>query len=349
MAAMVGLWARRAAVLVFIAGAGLLSAPVQSLAAEAAPAPDTSRLLVFFHIENDSIISPKNTDAYYTSGLRAGFVSGTQDVPRFLQSWANDLFGPGRQRLTFDLTQGIFTPWFDHLYVPVPGDRPYAGIFLGTVGLNHETDTTRTALSLGLGVVGPNALAEQVQNGWHQVIGAPPANGWGTQLRNEPAFQITASRTWRRELGRAGPLCFDVLPQLVAGGGNVRVYGLAGATLRMGQGLESDFGAARILPGLSGGDAYTWPGHVAWYVFIGADGQAVAHDITLDGNTFVPGPAFGNASVRRLPGVAEMQAGFAILTKWGRVTYTNVFQTAEFAHQRGGLFEFGSLSLSARF
>lgn len=348
MALIPAAWTRSAALFAWVAASGLTCAPIGTFAAETAAPADTSRLLIV-QLENDSIISPKDTDVYYTSGERLGFVSGTQDVPDVLQAWANHLFGTGQQRLTFDLTQGIFTPWFDHLYVPVPGDRPYAGILLGTIGLNHETMRTRTALSLGLGVVGPNAQAEEVQNGWHQVIGALPANGWGTQLRNEPAFQFTVARTWRVGLGRAGPFAMDVLPQLVLGGGNVRVYGLAGATLRLGQGLRSDFGVARILPGLSGGDAYTWPGHVAWYVFLGADGQAVAHDITLDGNTFVPGPTVGNASVRRLPGVAEMQAGFAILTKWGRVTYTNVFQTPEFAHQRGGIFEFGSLSLSMRF
>ncbi len=343
------LWHRSSTLLACITAAGLLNAPIRTLAADTVPPADTSRLFGA-QIENNSIISPKNTDAYYTSGEQLGFVSGTQDVPGLLQRFANGLFGPGRQRLTFNLTQGIFTPWFDHLYAPLPGDRPYAGVLLGTFGLNHDTVATRTILSLGMGVVGPNALAEQVQNGWHQIIGAPPANGWGTQLRNEPAFEITVSRTWRIGLGnRKGPLAFDVLPQAMLGGGNVRVYGLAGATLRLGQGLESDFGAPRILPGLSGGDAYTWPGYAAWYVFVGADAQAVAHDITLDGNTFVPGPAVGNASVRRLPGIAEMQAGFAILTRWGRVTFTNVFQTPEFAHQRGGLFGFSSLSFSARF
>jgi len=95
-----------------------------------------------------------------------------------------------------------------------------------------------------------------------------------------------------------------------------------------------------MLPGLSGGDAYTLYNDrsYAWYWFVGADVQAVAHDITLDGNTFVRGPQVPNASVRRLPGVAEFQWGFAILTKHARFTFTNVLQTAEFAHQRNGLF-----------
>jgi hypothetical protein len=53
--------------------------------------------------------------------------------------------------------------------------------------------------------------------------------------------------------------------------------------------------------------------------------------------------------VRRLPDVAEFQLGFVILTKYVRFAYTNVLQTAEFAHQRGGLFEFASISASVPF
>ena len=344
----VGTAGRRFAASMAVVAAITVMAPATGFADEALPPPDPHRLFVM-QIENDSIISPKDTDAYYTSGERLGFVSGTEDVPDFLNRLADNVFGPGRQRLTFNLTQQIFTPWFDHAYVPPPGDRPYAGILLGTFGLDHDTSSSRTIVSLGLGVVGPNALAGEVQNGWHQVIGALPANGWGTQLRNEPAFEVTASRTWRVLPENFGALEFDVLPQVAVGGGNVRPYALGGATVRIGQGLDSDFGAVRMLPGLSGGDAYTLNRPFAWYAFVGVDGQAVAHDITLDGNTFVPGPAVGNASVQRLPGVAEMQAGLAFLTKWGRVTYTNVLQTPEFAHQRGGWFNFGSVSVSFRF
>ena len=53
--------------------------------------------------------------------------------------------------------------------------------------------------------------------------------------------------------------------------------------------------------------------------------------------------------MRRLPGVAEFQWGFVILTNPVRITYTNVLQTAEFVHQRNGLFEFASISASIRF
>jgi hypothetical protein len=333
-----------------IAALPLIIAPV-TLKAQSPPSDDPRLLIV--QLENDSLISPKNTDSYYTSGLRLGFVSGTRDVPSFLTQLADQLFGTGVQRFSIDLSQGIYTSFDRSETNPPQGDRPYAGVLMATFGLIHDKPESRTLLSVGLGVVGPDAWGQEIQNGWHQIIGATSANGWHTQLNNEPAFQLTATRIWRPELLQTtgGPLEFDVLPQLTAGAGNVRLYGLAGVTFRFGQGLDSDFGAPRMLPGLSGGDAYTLYDNrsLAWYLFVGADVQAVAHDITLDGNTFVRGPQVPNASVRRLPGVAEFQWGFAILTKRARFTFTNVLQTAEFAHQRNGLFNFSSISASVRF
>jgi hypothetical protein len=338
-------------ILTAIVALPLITAPV-TLKAQS-PAPDDPRLLVV-QIENDSLISPKNTDSYYTSGLRLGFVSGTHDVPSFLTQFTNQLFGTGVQRFSIDLSQGIYTSFDRSESNPPQGDRPYAGVLMANFGLIHDKPESRTLLSLGLGVVGPYAGGQEIQNGWHQIIGATRANGWHTQLNNEPAFELTATRMWRPEpkllQTAAGSLEFDMLPQLTAGAGNVRLYGLAGVTFRFGQGLDSDFGAPRMLPGLSGGNAYTLNNRsFAWYLFAGADVQAVAHDITLDGNTFVRGPEVPNASVRRIPGIAEFQWGFAILTKRVRFTFTNVLQTAEFVHQRNGLFNFSSISASVRF
>ncbi len=46
--------------------------------------------------------------------------------------------------------------------------------------------------------------------------------------------------------------------------GTQRVYGEAGATFRIGQGLDTDYGVARILPGMTGGDAYNQNRRCRW-------------------------------------------------------------------------------------
>ncbi len=312
--------------------------------AQNAPPPDPAAIWTFQN-ENAAITTARLTDRYYTNGLRLGFTSGTGEIPHALGDLGRFVFGDGgQQRFSFDLSQQIYTPAATDVAIPPPGDRPYAGVLLATLGLLRDTPTTRSTLSLGLGVVGPWALAEQVQNGIHDMLGQRRDQGWDTQLRNEPAVDLFAGRTWREPIGQVFGLESDVLLQAAAGLGTVRIYALGGAQLRLGQGLDLDFGVARVRPGLSGGDAFRPTRPVAWYMFVGGDGQAVAHDVTLNGNTWQSSP-----SVTLDPLVGEMQVGLAVMAFGARLTYTQVFQTQEFRHQKGGLHQFGSLALSIRF
>ena len=293
--------------------------------------------------ENASLGSGPATDRYYTNGLRIGWLSPTGAVPAGVASAGRALLGDGTQRVSVDITQQIYTPLATKFAVPPPGDRPYAGVLMGQAALVQDTASTRTRLGVGVGVLGPAAMGMQVQNGFHDLIGQAGNRGWRRQLRNEPVMQLAASRVWRVGLGAPGSLQADILPNLAAEAGNLRVAGQAGAIIRLGQGLDADFGPPRILPGLSGGDGFA-PTDFAWYVFLGADGQAVAHDATLDGNNFTSSP-----SVTRTPLVAEAEAGFAVMAYGMRLTYTHVVQTQQFRHQKGGLHQLGSLALGVRF
>ena len=258
--------------------------------------------------------------------------------------FADWVFGPGAVRVSFDLSQQIYTPADTAAFTPPPGDRPYAGVLLGTLGLLRDTPDSRSLLALSLGLVGPGALAETVQNGFHDIIGQPHTNGWSDQLHNEPLGEFTGGRTWRFATGQFGALETDALPDVAVGLGNERVYGQGGLIIRLGQGLASDYGVARIAPGPSGSDAFTPTRPFVWYVFGGADGQAVAHDITLNGNDFQT-----SASVVPKHAVGELEAGVGLIAFGARLTFTQVFQTQEFEHQKGGLHQFGSLALSMRF
>ena len=154
-----------------------------------------------------------------------------------------------------------------------------------------------------------------------------------------------ASASGRLPIARFGALETDALPDATLGLGTVRDYLLGGVRLRIGQGLESDFGPARIRPGMTGADAYTPVRPFAWYVFVGADGQAVAHDEFLDQSIFHShGP-----HVSKNWDVGELEAGVGVMLYGVRVSYTQTWQTQEFKSQKGGLFNFGSLALSARF
>ena len=304
--------------------------------------PDPSTIITG-QVENDSI---SGTDRYYTSGVRLGVTLPTGQLPGFVHDAGQWLWGDGQQRLAFDLTQSIFTPRVTQAAQPDPRDRPYAAILLGTTSLIHDSDNTRNIVSLGLGAIGPAALGEEAQNGVHHIIGAKSAKGWASQLPGQAVVQITADRIWRVPITpRDGALEMDVLPEVTAGVGTWRVYGQAGAQVRIGQGLDADFGVARIRPGLSGGDAFNTSRGLAWYVFAGVDGQAVAWDETLDGEPFT-----STRHVTRTPLVAEVQAGVVVMIANGiRASFTQVYQTHEFVGQHRRLFGFSSAALSVKF
>ena len=308
--------------------------------------PQDPHGIATFQVENDAVSTLKGTsDQYYTSGLRLGYTTGTESVPGFLSRFGQSVWGDGVQRVSIDLSQSIFTPRNTQRNPPDPRDRPYAGYLSLGGALIHDSDTARSLLGVSVGVVGPSALGRQVQNGFHDIIGDPETRGWGSQLKDEPAIQFLAERTWRLPVTQVRGFEIDALPALTVGVGTVRDYVQAGASVRFGQGLGSDFGAPRIRPGLSGNDPYTPTRPFAWYVFAGADGQAVARDVFLDGSTFRDNSPHVSKKVL----LGEFQAGVALMFYGVRVSYTHVWQTPSFTAQKAGLFNFGSLAASVRF
>ena len=324
-------------------GAALAIAP--QAAAQTAPPPADPDSILTIQVENDAVSTLKGTsDQYYTSGVRLGWTSPTE-WDAGASDLARSVWGDGTTRVSLDLVQSLFTPHNTQIDPPNPSDRPYAGELLLTGGLIHDSATTRDLFDITLGVVGPAALGEEVQNGFHNIIGDTPNRGWHYQIADQPAFELLDQRIWRLALADFGLVQTDVLPSVTAAVGDVRDYVQAGAILRIGQGLASDFGPSRIAPGLSGTDAYLSTQDFAWYAFAGADGQAVGYDVSLDGSTFRK----NSASVPRIWDVGEAEAGLAILVAGFRVSYTQTWQTQEFKGARSGLFNFGSLTLSAKF
>jgi len=327
----------------YIIGLGGLALLLGVTTARAAPPADPSSIWTL-QDENASISTASLADRYYVNGLRLGWTSPTAQVPGFLATLGNTLWGDGQQRIGFSLLQQMYTPANTQLSVPDPHDRPYAGLLLGNFSLLSDTDTSRSVLMLSLGWTGPAAGAEGLQNGFHSLIGQNQVNGWSHQIDNTAAVEVLSGRTWRLPITQLGSLETDALPSLTAAVGDVRDYVQAGMTVRLGQGLNSDFGAPRLRPGLSGEDAYVQTSPFAWYVFAGVDGQAVAYDLLLQSDPFRGGP-----HVNLVWDVGEAQAGFAILAYGMRFTVTYAVQTQEFQGQHGGPHQFGSAALSVKF
>ena len=297
-------------------------------------------------VENDAVSTLKGTsDQYYTSGLRIGWTSGTDNQPPAISNLNQAIWGQGVQRISLGLQQSLFTPSDTQTDSPNPRDRPYAGVLVATANLISDTDLSRSIAGVQAGVLGSYAGGYQVQNGFHSIIGDTPNHGWSRQLPNQPILQVLASRTWRVPLAHAYGLSVDVLPSLTAVGGDWRTYAQGGGVVRLGQGLDSDFGASRIVPGLNGADAFKATRTFAWYVFGGVDGQAVGYDATLQGSTF----RSGEPHVSKIWDVGEFKGGLSLIYHGVRLSYTQTWQTQEFNGARSGLFNFGSVALSAKF
>jgi hypothetical protein len=125
--------------------------------------------------------------------------------------------------------------------------------------------------------------------------------------------------------------------------GNTEIYAQAGGLIRFGSGLDSDFGPAMAEPAMSGTDAYTPTQPFVWYIFGGAVGRIVAHDMLVQGNDFTH-----SRGVPLTPLQGDLEVGGAIMLYGVRITATEVFETPEF-HNAAPAFQYGSIALSTRF
>lgn len=318
-------------------------------AAQDAPPGTIPAPAVVTGITDNDLYGPDNRDRHYTNGLRLGWMSADDDEPAWARSLSDELpllDAGASHRIGWTLAQSMFTPQNKGASTPVLNDRPYAAWLYGGLKLQTESPRRLDTVELDLGMVGPDALGEQVQDHWHQLIGVSGANGWSHQIRNEPGIDLMLERLWRVPLtpqAEGGGSGADVVPNAVASLGNVFTYGGGGVMIRYGNDLQADFGPPRISPGVPGSDSFHPHDGFGWYVFAGAEGRAVLRNITLDGNTFE-----NSQSVRKRPLVGDLQGGLALLYDNVRFAYTLAARSKEFYGQDGYDY-LGSVELSVAF
>lgn len=300
-------------------------------------------------LENDWFgnIAGADNDRDYTTGIRLAYLSDSLDVPDWVKkiTAVPRVFGSEEDNTVWrwgvSINQNIYTPDNTQTDEPIDDDRQYAGwLYLGlTLQGIHRVGTEPVRMDtfdLSLGVVGPWALGEQLQNNFHNVIGDEENEGWDNQIDNQPAVQFTYERRWRTgtydmPLG----LEVDLVPYLGTGLGNVQVYGAAGTILRLGQDLQKDFGPPSIRPALPGSEAFSDRGF-SWYLFGGVEGRAVAYDLFLEG-------------VDPIPLIGEGKAGMSLF--WGdiRLSYTHVLRSPEFEERDDRWQQYGAVTLGVSF
>lgn len=334
----------RTASVTFIALAAMLAAVAPAAAEEPTGQPDA------FTVQVDNDLFGSGSDRHYTQGMRLSWLPSPDKVPDWVRDAA--LLVPGidsKDRLTFvfAIGQNMYTPEDISRPDPDPNDRPYAGWLYGTFGVAVEDAQSNLLhnVALDLGVVGPLSLAGPTQKMWHKFIDSPTPHGWSHQLDNEPGVVLTYEARMRQSLTAAVTegIEVDVTPKAGVALGNIFTYGAVGASLRVGQNLDLDYGPPFIRPSLPGAGLVKRRDEWGWYLFAGIEGRAVARDIFLDGNTFSDSP-----SVDRIPWIGDLQFGLAVTYNQFRVSFTQIMRTEEFEGQEGGD-QFGSIALTYLF
>ena len=299
-----------------------------------------------------------NTDRDYTNGLKLTWsrpLTPDEPIRGRLSGWVAAIMNHlpvakdwgVKKDISISVGQNIYTPEDTKRKELIVDDRPYAGFLYAGLGLHAISDRRKEVWEIDVGVVGPLAMGEQVQDFSHKLTGSSAVQGWDNQLNNEPALEIIYETKWRLWQWRTDDhLGFDFIPHLGACLGNVAIYANAGAEFRFGWYIPQDFGSCPIRAGCSLDSVTQHPGgdsaadRLGFHIFMAVDGRAVLHDIFLDGNTFSD-----SHSVDRENFVSDWMAGFALNYSRYRFSYAYILRTKEFKQQHDPQI-FGTLTFS---
>lgn len=327
----------------------LLLVAIPSAKASSAPTPGIFTLVA----ENDVLAG---TDRHFTQGTRVSYYSG-EDRSNWLTDTAELIpyfrkRGPGREswRANLAFGQSIYTPSDITAERLQKTERPYAAYLYAGLGLlriskdaNNKPKTLDT-FELQLGVVGPYALGEEVQSGWHEHISdSPEPKGWRHQLKNEPIVNLHWDRQWRKALNPLGGLEMDLMPHAGLSLGNLDTHAGVGFTLRLGLGLWKDNGPSRIRPSLPGSGYLKASDRASGYFFIGTESRLIGRNIFLDGNTFTD-----SHRVAKKPLVVDTQYGISMAYMGAKITLTNIIRGQEYKGQQD-MDQFTALSIAWKF
>ena len=272
------------------------------------------------NIENDA---PFGTDRHYTSGMHLFYWSADNAMPRWLRRFSDWLpavgLRPVAHKVGFEAGQEIFTPGLLQTRELVVDDRPYAGwLYLGPClrrrGPGWGNLPAIETIRLDLGVVGPSSLAQESQD----IIHNHDPKGWDHQLSDEFGFALRYEQRYLFSTRGAGGWGADFIPAGHFSLGNVDTHLGASVLARGGFNVPNEFEtpAKRTPP--------RWGG----YLFAGADGRVIGHNIFLDGNTFKD-----SHHVDKEPFVADLRGGIVLLLKRVELTAAFDWRTPEFKLQ----------------
>jgi hypothetical protein len=274
-----------------------------------------------------------HNDNNYTQGLILSATSKSEDARKLVSYLPEFPVDRESKKLPdvaiFSFGQMLYTPASKD---PEPqiGDRPYAGVLFAEARRKDLYQDSKIETALLSGVIGPWAMGEQIQNGFHDLIDNTHFDGWDNQIDNEPILVFFHRR--EGEFFRY----FD----------KFQLVGISGIEARLGN-LHTDFS-----PYSEFRYGYNVPRYIEdpkprfrAYLFGKMLPTLVAYDMTLQGNTYR-----GNTvTVNPDPAILQMDLGVALEIYHVGIKFTGTYVTREYTSQEDFNHMWGSLSVFTNF
>lgn len=148
--------------------------------------------------DNDLYVST-NRDRYYTSGIFLNFnylvKNNNKNIEKKIFEW--------------QIGHEMFTPNSPIVKFVSQHDRPFAAhLFTSFKTRNIYKNNTIISTSFQMGVLGPNALGDELQNAIHSLYGFREVIGWKYQIKN--AISLNFGTEYMHFLGKDETNTFDV-------------------------------------------------------------------------------------------------------------------------------------------
>jgi hypothetical protein len=299
----------------------ILSAHFAHAQQDEQPTTQTNSPLLIINLGND-ILGLQQSDRYLTSNLGVGAV--VTDMPQFIErimsQSPNTLYA-------ITLNQQMYTPEDIEATELVPDDRPYAGWLFVRLQSSDRTKNNLIISGIEVGVVGPAALAEELQDVVHEWTDSTPPQGWDNQLQNELGINIIHLRAhnWRWDSAKIDQ---EIVAHTGGSLGNVNTHAEVGGLYRIGINIPDDMAASFLGNSALGTSEINQKYSV--YLFTAATGRYVLQDIFLDGNTFKD-----SHSVEKENLVGALKAGIVVGIKGLELGYAASVVTKQFEEQNG--------------
>lgn len=276
--------------------------------------------------DNDAYFEPTNYDRYYTAGHNLSYtskeyiyspLSNIALLSRLFDDEYVSAFG-------ISFGQEIYTPQSRYAVPPPKNDAPYAGYIYLDAMIQNRTYNFLEQLELNTGLVGEDALGKEAQDYIHNLIGLYHFAGWDYQIKNEFILNLYYKAIYRFDVLEN---IIDFLPYGIIALGNARTHAEFGMRMRIGYGLNGDFGIQKATTNRIGTTSLN--DCFRFYILGGISERFVGRNIFIQGNTI--GGFKTELDINRL--VYEAELGAIVAYKGISLSYIYSYKQKEFSTQ----------------